>query len=183
MPRAGIVNARRPGQRPGRSEAESIDDAAHGATIIHAMVAWPNSSARLNPAPRGIGHVGEPIATRVPGPLLSCIHARTCARGRRDSPARDGRADTDARHNQRWRERPREGALGSGPRHDGGVVHAIVGAMTSARALLDEAADGAASWSQRPQRMSLQAFACSSCSWPTRGERASGEVVETGGPT
>ena len=38
MPRAGVVNARRPGHRPGRSEAESIDDAEHGARIIDAMV-------------------------------------------------------------------------------------------------------------------------------------------------
>ena len=38
VPRAGVVNARRPGHRPGRSEAESIDDAEHGASIIGAMV-------------------------------------------------------------------------------------------------------------------------------------------------
>jgi hypothetical protein len=111
------------------------------------------------------------------------IHARTCVRGRRDSPARTGRADTDTEHYQRWRERPCEGALGSGARHGSGVVHAIVGAVTSARALLDEAADSAASSSWSPQRTSLQAFACGSCSWPTRGERASKDVAETGGPT
>lgn len=39
MPRAGVVNARRPGRGPGRSEAESIDEAKHGASIIRAMVA------------------------------------------------------------------------------------------------------------------------------------------------
>ena len=38
VPRAGVVNARRPGRRPGRSEAKSIDDAEHGASIIGAMV-------------------------------------------------------------------------------------------------------------------------------------------------
>ena len=38
MPRAGVVNARRPGHGPGRSAAESIDDAEHGAIIIDAMV-------------------------------------------------------------------------------------------------------------------------------------------------
>ena len=38
-PRAGVVNARRPGHGPGRSEAESIDDPEHGASIIGAMVA------------------------------------------------------------------------------------------------------------------------------------------------
>jgi hypothetical protein len=38
VPRAGVVNARRPGRRPGRSEAKSIDDAEHGASMISAMV-------------------------------------------------------------------------------------------------------------------------------------------------
>jgi len=38
VPRASVVNARRPGPRPGRSEAESIDDAEHGAIINDAMV-------------------------------------------------------------------------------------------------------------------------------------------------
>ena len=34
----GVVNARRPGPRPGRSGAESIDDTEHGASIKNAMV-------------------------------------------------------------------------------------------------------------------------------------------------
>jgi len=38
VPRAGVVNARRPGRRPGRSEAKSIDGAEHGASMISAMV-------------------------------------------------------------------------------------------------------------------------------------------------
>ena|SRR5438309_3756775 len=38
VPRGGVVNARRPGRRPGRSEAKSIDDAEHGASMISAMV-------------------------------------------------------------------------------------------------------------------------------------------------
>ena len=38
VPRAGDVNARRPGHRPGRSAAKSIDDGEHGASIEHAMV-------------------------------------------------------------------------------------------------------------------------------------------------
>ena len=38
VPRAGVVNARRPGREPGRSVAKSIDDAEHGARIKHAMV-------------------------------------------------------------------------------------------------------------------------------------------------
>ena len=42
VPRAGVVNARRPGRRPGRSEAKSIDDAEHGASMISAMVRYLN---------------------------------------------------------------------------------------------------------------------------------------------
>jgi hypothetical protein len=38
--RGGVVNARRPGQRPGRSEAKSIDGAEHGASIKNAMVRY-----------------------------------------------------------------------------------------------------------------------------------------------
>ena len=127
--------------------------------------------------------VREPIPAEHIGTLLRSHLAATRARGRRDSPARTGLADSDTRHDQRWRERPRQGALGSGAGHDSGVVHAIVGAVTSARALLDEAAHSAASWSWTRQRTLLQAVACGSRSWATRGERASGEGVETGGPT
>jgi hypothetical protein len=132
---------------------------------------------------RRVGRVREPTTTRIASPLLPSDPCTTCARGRRDSPARIWRADTDTGHDQRWRERPRQGALGSGAGHGSGVVHAIVVAATSARALFDEAADSAASWSLPPQRTSRQAFVCGSCSWPTRGERASGDVLETGGPT
>ena len=129
------------------------------------------------------GLVREPIAARAAGPLLRSQLGTNMAAGWRDCPARSGHADTDTRHDQRWRERPRPGTLGSGAGHNSGVVHAIVGAVTSARALLDEAADSAASWARPPQRTPLQAFACSSCSSATRGERVSGEGVETGGPT
>jgi hypothetical protein len=38
VPRGGVVNARRPGRRPGRSAAKSIDDAGHGAIMKRAMV-------------------------------------------------------------------------------------------------------------------------------------------------
>jgi hypothetical protein len=46
VPRGGVVNARRPGHRPGRSQAKSIDDAEHGASIIRAMVARLDLNAR-----------------------------------------------------------------------------------------------------------------------------------------
>ena len=38
VPRTGVVNARRPGLVPGRSAAESIDDAEHGTRLERAMV-------------------------------------------------------------------------------------------------------------------------------------------------
>ena len=132
---------------------------------------------------RRTGPVSEPIATGVPAPFCPLIYGRTRACGRRYSPALTGRADTDTGYDQRWRERPRQGTLGSDAGQGSGVVHAIVGAVTSTSTLLDEAADSAASWSPARQRTSLQAFACGSCSCATRGERGSAEDVETGGPT
>ena len=124
---------------------------------------------------RRTGPVSEPIATGVPAPFCPLIYGRTRACGRRYSPALTGRADTDTGYDQRWRERPRQGTLGSDAGHGSGVVHAIVGAVTSTSTLLDEAADSAASWSPARQRTSLQAFACGSCSCATRGERGSAE--------
>ena len=46
VPRRGVVNARRPGRRPGRSEAQSIDDAEHGASMKGAMVRRQDLDAR-----------------------------------------------------------------------------------------------------------------------------------------
>lgn len=106
----------------------------------------------------------RPCANRFLRNTTARFWPRERARGRRGSPARTGLADSDMRHDQRWRERPRQGALGSGAGHDSGVVHAIVGAVTSTRALLDEAANSAASWSRARQRTLLQAVACGSCS-------------------
>ena len=127
--------------------------------------------------------VREPIAAEVTGTSsLSIWHEHGHAGGAILLHG-SGRADSDTRHDQRWRERPRQGALGSGAGHDSGVVHAIVRAVTSARALLDEAAESAASSSCARQRTPLQAFACGSRSSATRGERGAGEGVETGGPT
>ena len=94
---------------------------------------WPQNSRAFC---RRTRLVREPIPAERVGTLLRSDLAAQCARGRRDSPARTGHADSDTRHDQRWRERPRQGALGSGAGHGGGVVHAIVGAVTSARALL-----------------------------------------------
>jgi hypothetical protein len=61
VPRAGVVNARRPGHGPGRSEAESIDDAEHGASIIDAMVVPFDLAAEPACVLREKGPVREPI--------------------------------------------------------------------------------------------------------------------------
>ncbi|MEQ1871553.1 MAG: hypothetical protein ABL961_16175 [Vicinamibacterales bacterium] len=81
MPRAGVVNARGPGHRPGRSEAESIDDAEHGASITGAMVVRLDLAAEL--------------ASAV---LQNEVPARTdsCQAGRHTSAVRSGRATVHA---------------------------------------------------------------------------------------
>ena len=146
VPRAGVVNARRPGHRPGRSEAESIDDAEHGASIIGAMVVqFDLATERASRSAGERGSCANRFLRNTSAHFCGRIWPRECARGRRDSPARTGLADSDTRHDQRWRERPRQGALGSGAGHDSGVVHAIVGAVTSARAPSGESAQSAAS--------------------------------------
>ncbi len=91
VPRGGIVNARRPDHRTGRSEAESIDDAEHGASIIGAMVVRFDSRTDR-------GHVLQKNSARAR--TDSCgIHRHTSAVGsgradrghrRRDSPAGTG---------------------------------------------------------------------------------------------
>ena len=95
---------------------------------------WPTETACVLQAERGS------CANRFlrnAYPLLVRIWPRIRAHGRRDLSCTNGLADSDTRHDQRWRERPRQGALGSGAGHGDGVVHAIVGAVTSARALLE----------------------------------------------
>jgi hypothetical protein len=78
VPRGGVVNARRPGRRPGRSEAKSIDDAEHGDSIIGAMVVQFNLAAEL--------------ASVLP---QNEVHARTdsCGRRRRILTVRSGCAN------------------------------------------------------------------------------------------
>jgi hypothetical protein len=147
VPRAGVVNARRPGHRPGRSEAESIDDAEHGASIIDAMVvplglatepacvlrekrgscanrSWQNTAAHFCGRiwPRNV-HTG--------GAILHELGSQTATRDKTNDGVND----------------PRQGTLGSGAGHGSGVVHAIVGAVTSTRASSGEPAQSAASWS------------------------------------
>lgn len=184
MPRAGAVNARRPGHWPGRSEAESIDDAEHGASIICAMVARLDLRAR----PARVLPKNQ-VAAR--NPSLRTAQTHVCAQvlamkgpcGRRGFPAQTGHADSDTGYGQRWRERPRQGTLRSGGGHGSGVVHAIVPAVTSAWTSSGESAQSAASLSSARQLTPRQAVGCGSRSSPTKGEREPGAGVERGGPT
>ena len=93
-PRGHVVNARRPGLRPGRSGAKSIDDAEHGATINGAMV-------RVRTARRSTCHVGSDGTGPVRGQMgtraalcwFGTTRPQTRPRGRHACPARTGSAD------------------------------------------------------------------------------------------
>ena len=82
MPRGGVVNARRPGRRPGRSEAESVDDAEHGASIIGAMVVQFDRRPDRVVFFRRTAVVREPIPAEHIGTLLA---SRMCTRAARFS--------------------------------------------------------------------------------------------------
>ena len=132
VPRAGVVNARRPGRRPGRSEAKSIDEAEHGASLKCAMVAsgiWIRKRWRSFRETLGRARAHFLCDSSAASSLR--IWTRTRARAQRVCRARPVRADSDIRHDQRWRERPRLDGLGSLARQDSGVVHAIVGSPTA----------------------------------------------------
>jgi hypothetical protein len=132
VPRAGVVNARRPGRRPGRSEAKSIDEAEHGASLKCAMVAsgiWIRKRWRSFRETLGRARAHFLYDSSAASSLR--IWTRTPARAQRVCCGRPMRADSDIRHDQRWRERPRLDGLGSLARQDSGVVHAIVGSPTA----------------------------------------------------
>ena len=72
VPRAGVVNARRPGRRPGRSEAKSIDDAEHGASMNSAMVRQRDLDPQNGGVPSGKQwDAREPISVRFVGRIRS----------------------------------------------------------------------------------------------------------------
>ena len=170
VPRGGVVNARRPGHRPGRSEAKSIDDAEHGASMKDAMV------RRQDLDPQNATFLPGKHGTRAnrflfdsSAALFRRIWTRRRARGRRVRPARTVRADSDMRHDQRWRERPRLDGLGSLARQDSGVVHAIVGSATATPAPVATAAQSAASMTCSRQVAAIETLAHGSRSWGYQG--------------
>lgn len=116
VPRGGVVNARRPGHRPGRSGAQTMDDGEHGTRLTDAMLVGP-----LLCAQRGVhaAHVDAnlgPLAVFRRASCLRTIEAQYRARGRRGSSgqSRSHVGDTDT--HQRWRERPRRGQGQGHPR-------------------------------------------------------------------
>jgi len=112
VPRGGVVNARRPGRRPGRSEAKSIDDAEHGARLNRAMVRQRDLDPQKRRSFREmLGRAGRfPCSSSAAS--FRRIWARTRALGRRVRRARPMRTDSEMRHDQRWRERPVSTAWG-----------------------------------------------------------------------
>ena len=170
MPRGGVVNARRPGRRPGRSEAESIDDAEPGASIDRAMV----RRADLDSDPREfrVSNVGcrRPDCWRSIDSFCSAKsgheYMHTCGALIRH---RSVRSDMDLRHGHRWRERPRLGGLGSLVGQDSGVVHAIVRAATPTPAPALTAAQSAASRARSHEVAARAVVAGSSPSYAHQG--------------
>ncbi len=73
------------------------------------------------------------------------------------------------RHDQRWRERPRLGGLGSLAEQDTGVVHAIVGSPTATTAPTVTAAKSAASIAYPQQRAATATLEHHSLSWRYQG--------------
>ena len=81
VPRGGVVNARRPGRRPGRSEAKSIDDAEHGASMKCAMVRQRDLDPQRQ---RSFRETREPIFVRFIGRFIPAdLDTNTSARAAR----------------------------------------------------------------------------------------------------
>lgn len=154
-----------PGHRPGRREAESIDDGEHGASIIDAMVDRRDVVPSRDATARQ--QLGLTVGTQA-APFACTIRTHLKRRG---TPAPDGVND------------PLPRPMGSAAGHSGGVVHAIVSVATTAAAGIHEAADSAASPRHPCQLSRHQAFAWVSRSWSTEGETWFGDGSETGGPT
>jgi hypothetical protein len=170
VPRGGVVNARRPGRWPGRSEAKSIDDAEPGASMKGAMVRWRDLDPRTRRRVRKNMGRGRTDFCWIRRPRCSGESGtQRRARGRRVFPARTLRADSDMRDHQRWRERPRLDGLGSLARQDSGVVHAIVGSVTATPPPAETAAHSAALMLCAQQGAATQALAPSVRSWSHQG--------------
>ena len=128
------------------SPSELVPLAEHGVSMIHAMGVWlDRGTDRTRVLRENCARARAQCLQDPPNTSCARIWRRSCACWRRDTPARTGHADSDTGHDQRWRERPRQGALGSGAGHDSGVVHAIVGAVTPVWAPSGESAQSAAS--------------------------------------
>lgn len=101
----------------------------------------------------------ERVSVRFVGRFFRRMATRKRAPGRRVLPARPARRDSDMRHHQRWRERPRLGGLGSLAGQDTGVVHAIVGSPTATLTPTVTAAQSAAAFAGPKQAAAIQTLA------------------------
>jgi hypothetical protein len=170
VPRAGVVNARRPGRRPGRSEAKSIDDVEHGASVKDAMVSRATSDSphatffRERLPLEGTRLAGRSRLLRPGEPGHDHVHASGAFVRHVLSTH-----DSDKGHDQRWRERPRRGALGPPAGQDTGVVHASVGSATATPAPVATAAQSAASRTPARQVAAVETLVRSSRSWSHQG--------------
>ena len=171
VPRAGVVNARRPGRRPGRSEAKSIDEAEHGASMKCAMVRQRDLDPQRRDVPSGKRwDAREPISVAIRRPLhpgesghehehaggAFVVHD-LCAQTATCGTTNDGVND------------PVSTAWGHSARQDSGVVHAIVGSPTATPTPTMTAAQSAASIARPRQGAAIQALARSARSWSHQG--------------
>ena len=158
VPRAGVVNARRPGRRPGRSEAKSIDDAEHGASMKRAMVRCLDLDLQRDVSP-------GTIATRT-NLSLFCLWAALPANldakrahGQRVCPARRCAETATSDMTNDGVNDPVSTALGSLAGQDTGVVHAIVGSPTATPTPTVTAAQSAAAVAGPEQTAAIQTLA------------------------
>ena len=112
------------------------------------------------------------------GPNLRADHELLCPGEHRHDHVHAGGAfvrhvvsthDGDRGHDQRWRERPRRGALGPPAGQDSGVVHAIVRSATATPAPVATAAQSAASRTHSRQAAATEALERGSRSWSHQG--------------
>ena len=170
VPRAGVVNARRPGRRPGRSAAKSIDDAEHGARHETRDGATARSGCRnRHVPPEQLARTSRRLRFDSSAALFRRIWTRTRARGRRVRPARTGAQTATCGTTNDGVNDPVSTAWGHPAGQGTGVVHAIVGSATATPAAVVTAAQSAASMTCSRQVAAIETLAHDSRSWGYQG--------------
>lgn len=127
VPRAGVVNARRPGLGPGRSGAKSIDDTEHGTRLERAMVQAQLVPASSRGFPKQLAAKRADAARGFVGWVAGRNATTRTGMWAPHFPDEPGCTSRDTEHGRRWRERPRLLRPGPPSGHRTGVVHAIAG--------------------------------------------------------